>query len=191
VGVVVAMLRSINVGGRNRVAMPDLRALVTGLGFGDVATYVQSGNVVFTGAGTPGAAARAVEERIAADLGLEIPVIARTADQLLDLVDSNPLADADEDPTRLHVTFLSAPPDQRKVAALAALEGRFGADRFEVVGQDVVLHCPGGYGETKLNNAYFERRLGVTATTRNWRTVCTLADMAGTAGTAGTGDQPA
>jgi len=181
----VAMLRSVNVGGRNRLQMTDLRRVVAALGFGDVSTYVQSGNLVFTGSGTPGAAARAIEVRIARDLGLEVPVIARTRGQLLDLIETNPLADADEDPTRLHVTFLSAPPDPDKVADLTALDGRFGADRFEVIGKDVVLHCPRGYGRTTLNNTFLERHLGVTATTRNWRTVCTLAGMAGAGGAEG------
>ncbi len=173
------MLRGVNVGGHNRLAMTDLRDLLSTLGFGDVVTYVQSGNAVFTGSGSPAVVARAIADRIAADLGLEVPVIARSGHHLLEVVEGNPLAGLDADPKALHVTFLSEPPDPDRVAELVALAGRFGADRFEVIGQEVYLHCPRGYGVTKVGNTFLERRLGVTATTRNWRTVLTLAAMVG------------
>ena len=179
----VAMLRSINVGGRNRLSMADLRDLVTSLGFGDVATYLQSGNVIFTGSGTPGDVARVIAGGLDADLGLTVPVIVRSTADLQRTVDTNPLVDLEEDPKKLHVTFLADPPDAGRLAALAGLVGTFGDDRVRVVGPDVFLHCPGGYGRTMLNNAFFERKLGTTATTRNWRTVCTLAVVAGIATT--------
>jgi uncharacterized protein (DUF1697 family) len=174
----VAMLRSINVGGRNRLTMAALRDLVASLGFGDVATYVQSGNVVFTGSGTPGDVARVIAGGLATHLGVEVPVIVRSQSELQRTVDTNPLVDLEEDPKKLHVTFLADPPDAGRVAAFAGLAGTFGDDQARVVGPDVFLHCPGGYGRTTLNNTFLERKLGATATTRNWRTVCTLADMA-------------
>jgi uncharacterized protein (DUF1697 family) len=179
VGTFVAMLRSINVGGRNRVAMADLRELVTSLGFGDVVTYVQSGNLVFSGVGSPTVAARAIEDRITADLGLTVPVMVRSKRQLRVVLDGNPFSDLDVDPKTIHVTFLAGRPDPQGLRELDTLTGQFGDDQFKVTGEDVFLYCPGGYGETKLSNAYLERRLGVSATTRNWRTVTTLADMAG------------
>jgi uncharacterized protein (DUF1697 family) len=175
----VAMLRSINVAGRNRLPMADLRALMSALGFEDAVTYLQSGNVVFSGAGTPKAVGRAIEEQITADLGLEVPVVVRSSRQLQKTVESTPFSRLDVDPKTRHVTFLAQLPEPQAVGELEALDGRFGTDRFEVVGPDVFLYCPGGYGETKLNNAFLERRLGVVATTRNWRTVLALADMAG------------
>ena len=175
----VAMLRSVNVGGRNRVAMADLRHLVSSLGFGDVTTYVQSGNVIFSGSGSGPTVAQAISHRMVADLGLDVPVLVRTAPQLRKLLDANPFAADGVDPKTVHVTFLAARPGREKVAELEALTGRFGHDRFEMGATHVYLHCPGGYGETKLNNSYLERRLGTTATTRNWRTVTTLAELAG------------
>ena len=178
-GTFVAMLRSINVGGRNRVAMADLRGMASSLGFRDVATYVQSGNLVFAGSGSPAAVAQAIEDRIAADLGLTVPVIVRSRSQLRGVLRDNPFADLDVDPKTIHVTFLADRADPQRVALLEEPTGQFGNDRLKVVGTDVYLHCPGGYGRTKLNNSYFERRLGVTATTRNWRTVTTLGEMAG------------
>jgi uncharacterized protein (DUF1697 family) len=180
-GTFVGLLRSINVGGRNRVPMTDLRALVTSLGFDDVATYLQSGNVVFTGSGSTTAVAGAIEDRIGSELRLEVPVIVRSKRQLEAIVQGSPYADLDVDPKTRHVTFLATRPQPRAVKELEALADRFGTDQLVVTGSDVFLYCPGGYGQTKLNNTYLERRLGVTATTRNWRTVTALAEMAGIA----------
>ncbi len=173
------MLRSVNVAGRNRVAMADLRGLVASLGFGDVTTYVQSGNVVFTGSGSAPAVARSIERDIEAQLGLAVPVIVRSAGQLRKAIDDNPFSDRDVDPKTIHVTFLADRPAGQKVDELEELAGQFGDDAFAVVGTHVYLHCPGGYGETQLNNTFLERRLATTATTRNWRTVTTLGGMAG------------
>jgi uncharacterized protein (DUF1697 family) len=175
----VAMLRSVNVAGRNRLPMADLRTLMSGLGFKSVTTYLQSGNIVFSGKGTPKAVGRAIEQQITTGLGLEVPVVVRSRHQLHKTIDSAPFSHPGVDPKTRHVTFLAELPEPNAVEGLVALDGRFGTDQFQVVGCDVFLHCPGGYGETKLTNAFLERRLGVAATTRNWRTVLALADMAG------------
>lgn len=183
--VFAAFLRSVNVGGRNRVPMADLRGLVGSLGYEAAQTYLQSGNVVFTGSGSPSSAARAIERRIAEDLGLEVPVIVRSGPQLARILRGQPYAGLGADPTTVHVTFLAEPPDARHRRELTEVEttsgpdGRFGDDRFTLVGADVFLHCPQGYGRTTLNNAFFERRAGRAATTRNWRTVTALAGMIG------------
>lgn len=174
-----AMLRSVNVGGRNRLAMVDLRQVVSSLGFDEVTTYLQSGNVVFTGPGTPGSVARAIEGRLTADLGLGVPVVVRSKPELKKVLGANPLLAGRVDPKTVHVTFLAERPAASKVTELEGLAGSFGSDRFEIEGTHVYLHCPGGYSETKLNNTYLERRLGVTATTRNWRTVTALAELCG------------
>jgi uncharacterized protein (DUF1697 family) len=184
----VAMLRSINVGGRNRIAMRDLEQLVTSLGFGRVATYLQSGNLVFTGTGSPAATGRTIEQGITAEFGLDVPVIVRSRAQFTRVLAGSPYVRPDLDPTTLHVTFLAeSPPPERirrlaEVAESGASGSTFGLDRFEIAGDAVYLHCPGGYGESKLNNSFFERRLKVTATTRNWRTVTALADLVSRAG---------
>jgi uncharacterized protein (DUF1697 family) len=172
-----ALLRSINVGGRNRLPMADLRALVESLGFGEVATYLQSGNVVFAGSGSSDAVAQRVGGAITDRLGLTVPVVVRTDRQLARLLSATPYPTSGVDPKTLHVTFLAGRPDAGAVRTLEDEALRFDPDRLRVVGADVFLHCPGGYGETKLNNAFLERRLGVVATTRNWRTVTTLAGM--------------
>ncbi len=175
------MLRSINVGGRNRLPMADLRAIVGSLGFDDVATYLQSGNVVFSTTGAARAAAKAIEAAINASAGLEVPVVARRARDLAAVLGSNPYREFEAEPTTVHVTFLDTEPDADGLLALERRADDFGGDRFEAIGTEVFLYCPKGYGETKLTNAFLERQLGTTATTRNWRTVTALAEMVGAA----------
>ena len=175
----VAMLRGVNVSGRNRLPMEVLADLVVRAGFTDVQTYVQSGNVVCAGPGRSAGVARAIEEQMLADLGWSVPAIVRSRAELRRVVDAMPFPVDDHEPRTLLVTFLGEAPESRAVEALGADAHRFGEDRAVVVGREVFLLCPGGYGVTKLNNAFVERRLGTVATTRNWRTVTTLAGMVG------------
>jgi uncharacterized protein (DUF1697 family) len=180
----VAMLRGINVGARNRVAMPELRAVVESLGYRDVRTYVQSGNAVFSGSGKTATVAERLASAVRDELGVDAPVVVRTGPEMADALRSSPfvadgLRPADA-PTSFHVTFLAGAPAAGRWAALAADAERFAPDVCRVVGADVHLHVPGGrYSDSKLQNGYFERKLGVTATTRNWKTVGVLAEMAG------------
>jgi uncharacterized protein (DUF1697 family) len=171
------MLRGVNVGARNKIKMKDLEALFGDLGHTSVVTYIQSGNVVFKARSkSPTALARGIEERLARDLGLEVTVLVRTKDDLAGVVRGNPFLRAGADTARLHVTFLAEKPD----AALArAVEGfDAGADELKVVGREVFLHCPDGYGNTKLNNGFLEKKLDTRATTRNWNTVMKLLELA-------------
>jgi uncharacterized protein (DUF1697 family) len=174
----VALLRGINLGSRNKVAMAHLRTLFLALGAEDVATYVQSGNVVFKSRSrTPAELTQAIEERIGRDLGLSVTVLLRTDAELLRVLAVNPFAEHGE-VTNVHVTFLAERPDPARVRELEA-KG-FEPDEFRVVGREVYLHCPNGYGRSKLSNAYVEKALGVAATTRNWRTVTKVAELAST-----------
>jgi uncharacterized protein (DUF1697 family) len=169
----VALLRGVNVGGGTRIGMADLRRLFAELGHTDVTTYLQSGNVAFTGAGDePTHLAGEIERRIAADLGLDVHVLLRTGADLDAVVAGNPFLDRETDLTKLLVTFLAAPPTPDLAGQVAAPAGE--TAEFRLAGQEVYLHCPDGYGRTKLNNAFFERRLAVAATTRNWKTVTAL-----------------
>jgi uncharacterized protein (DUF1697 family) len=173
----VALLRGINVGGRTRVRMDDLRRLFLGLRHADVHSYLQSGNVIFRSAAEdPPRLAGEIERRIARDLGVTITVLLRTADDLAHVVANNPFLRRVADPATLHVTFLADAPDRDRAARLETPGGQ--PDELALAGREVYLQCPNGYGRTKLSNAYIERRLGVAATTRNWRTVTTLRDLA-------------
>jgi uncharacterized protein (DUF1697 family) len=172
----VALLRGINLGSSNRVSMPDLRSLLEGLGAKAVATYLQSGNVVFKSSDSSAKLTRAIEKRIHRDLGLSVTVVLRTPRQLVKVRAGNPFAKAVKDPTKLHVTFLAEKPDRARVRGLDPK--RSAPDEFRLVGQEVFLCCPHGYGRSKLTNAYFEKQLDVAATTRTWKTVTKLAELA-------------
>ncbi|HVD10712.1 MAG TPA: DUF1697 domain-containing protein [Gaiellaceae bacterium] len=171
----VALLRGINLGGHNKVSMPDLRALFASLGAEDVETYVQSGNVIFKSAEGAGKLTEAIEKSIRRDFGLSVTVLLRTRPQLAKVHAGNPFAKSRKESTRLHVTFLAEKPDAARVRELDPERAK--PDEFKVVGQEIYLHCPNGYGRSKLTNAYFEKQLGVAATTRNWKTVTKLAEL--------------
>jgi len=178
----VLLLRGINVGGRNRLPMADLRTLVADLGHGDVRTHLQSGNVVCTGSGAAPVVAQRLSSAILDELGLSVTVVARTGAEWSALMVADAIATDDPnaaDASGRHVTFLAAAPDPRRIDALGARAAEFLPDRFAVVGPDVYLHVPGRYSDTKLQNAMLERELGQVATTRNWRTVTALAGIAG------------
>jgi uncharacterized protein (DUF1697 family) len=173
----IALLRGINLGPNRRVAMADLRALCEKLGYEDVRTYVQSGNVVLTSKGSPRTVERELERAIAAELGVETDVVVRTRDELDDVVAHNPFPQAAaEDPKRLQVSFLSGKADAAFVRELARQD--FGSEEFTVTGREIYAWHPDGMQRSKLARALGDKRLGVTATARNWNTVTKLLAMA-------------
>jgi uncharacterized protein (DUF1697 family) len=168
------MVRGINLGSRKRVAMGALRELVSDLGHLEVQTYVQSGNVVFRSAERDEAQiAAGLERAIARTFGLDVTVVVRSAAKMKQTVAGNPFKDAD--PAHLHVTFLAGVPSRERIQDVAG--GSFEPDELRVVGADVYLRCPNGYGRSKLSNDFLERKLGTRATTRNWRSVTALATL--------------
>ena len=142
----------------------------------DVSTYVQSGNVVFESPDTAGALVGAIERGITSAFGLQVAVLVRSTRELAKVVATNPFVAQGADPAHLHVTFLVEKPEPARVRDLPARA--LAPEQLAVRGREVYLHLPNGYGRTKLNNAFVEKQLGVTGTTRNWRTVTTLADLA-------------
>ena len=162
--------------GRNMIAMSDLKELFGKLKCSDVSTYIQSGNIVFRYSGSekdlPALIAAAIEKKY----GFDVPVVIRTAAEMKKIAGANPfLAAKDTDAEKLHVTFLASAPAAGQIAALSSYN--YEPDRFILSGGEVYLYCPGGYGNTKLNNTFFESKLKVRATTRNWKTVNKLAGM--------------
>jgi uncharacterized protein (DUF1697 family) len=171
-----ALLRAVNLGGNSKISMAELRVLLGDMGYADVATYVQSGNVAFT---APNATTAELEEAIAAAiadrLGLGCGVMIRTAAELADTVAANPLGTDPENPSRYFVAFLAAEPQADTAAQLTARS--FEPDKVWVSGRHAYLWCPDGAAHTKLTNNAVEKWLGVAATSRNWNTVTKLADM--------------
>lgn len=174
----VALLRGINVGGKNRMPMKGLAELFEDLGCQAVRTYIQSGNVVFEADVQAAASVRTeASKRIAERFGHQVPVVVRTAEELRTARDRNPFLSQAVDPKHLHVGFLADEPGMDAIASLD--EARSDVDRFTVLGREVYLHVPGGMGRTKLTTDYFDRRLGTVMTVRNWRTINTLLEMVG------------
>lgn len=173
----VALLRSVNVAGHGRIAMNELRAAFEGLGYRDVTTYIQTGNVLFsTGSRNESTVVSAIAERLTEDLGDAPAVIVRSAAELKRIGASSPYARAGVPPARHHVTFLASTPS---VEALATLDlPQHGRDELMVDGREVYVSTPDGYAETKYNGSFLERRLGVVGTTRNWNTVTKLCELA-------------
>jgi len=174
----IALLRGINVGGKNKIPMAGLREALTRHGFGGVATYVASGNVVFDDPGTPPAeTAAAVEAVVEQEFGLRIPVVARTRDEIAAVVAGNPLPEGAAEPARFLAVFLSGPaPDDAWFRTVDPAS--YAPDRFELGDRVVYVWCPGGLGRSKLAGDFAGRRLAVTATARNWNTVLKLLQMA-------------
>lgn len=175
-GLHAALLRGVNVGGKNRLAMKDLARVCEGLGCQDVRTYLQSGNVVYRA--SPELAGRMqtdLRAALAAELGLDVPVVTRDARALHVVVAGNPYLARGVDPAALHVAFLADLPEAPLVAALDP--ARSPGDAFEVADADIYLHLPNGVARTKLTNAWFDTRLHTTSTVRNWNTVLALAAM--------------
>jgi uncharacterized protein (DUF1697 family) len=174
----ISILRGINVSGQKLIRMEELKTLYERLGFSDVSTFIQSGNVIFKTNLAINILSEKIEKAIEVKYKFLVPVIIRTIDEIRAILVSNPfLNEEDIDREKLHVTFLDADPPSALSADI--MSNDHSPDRFVVKGKDVYLYCPGGYGNTKLSNAFFEKKLKVRATTRNWKTVGKLAELAG------------
>jgi uncharacterized protein (DUF1697 family) len=173
----VSMLRGINVGGKTQIRMDSLRGIYEESGFSKVRTYVQSGNVVFESSEQDQVGLeKRIEAHIEQTCGFSIPVFMRQAEELQEILTCNPfLNDRNEDPSKLHVTFLQQTPLETAWSKLVAPSGI--VDEFWRGERAVYLFCPNGYGKTKLTTLFFERKLGVSVTTRNWNTVKALYKM--------------
>jgi len=175
----VAILRGINVGGKRKILMVDLKAIFEGLGFTNIITYIQSGNVIFNEEKETSSIelSAKIEKAISERYGFEVPAIIRTASELKKAVSINPFLQKDEvNIDRLFLTFLKT----------TALEGNrkktelydFSPDKFVINDQNIFIFCAGKYHQSKLTNNFFESKLKTRATTRNWKTVMKLLELA-------------
>jgi uncharacterized protein (DUF1697 family) len=172
----VLLLRGINVGGKNKLSMEDLRAMLLALGATHVSTYIQSGNAVFSASdGVAERVERELSARIALAAGLDVPVVLRSGSQFLDASTTHPLAPANGEDDALHVAFLARAPSRAETDALDPQ--RSPGDSFVVRGRELYLRLENGAARTKLTNAYFDRVLGTVSTMRNWRTVLALRSI--------------
>ena len=173
----VALLRGINVGTSKRVPMADLRQLMTGLGYSDVVTWLNSGNAAFTApAAALARAAADIEAALAAQLAVACSVVVRTAAELVAAQADDPLDEVATDPARHLIGFLSAEPDEAAAAWLADLD--VAPDQIRLVGRHVYLWTPSGVVQGPLSKSPWERRLNVAVTCRNVTTVAKLIELA-------------
>jgi uncharacterized protein (DUF1697 family) len=169
-----ALLRAVNVGGR-KVPMKDLVAVFEERGHEKVLTYIQSGNVVFDGKGTPAALAKDLSVAIEDAFGLKTAVVLRSRAQLEKVIEANPYASPKVEGNKLHVVFLGDAPTAKAIATLDP--DRSPPDEFTVVGKEVYILAPNGVGRSKLTIDWFEKRLGTVGTNRNWNTVNKLLSL--------------
>jgi uncharacterized protein (DUF1697 family) len=172
----IALLRGINVGGKNMLPMKELVGLFSAAGCGEVVTYIQSGNIVFCAEDKvvkqlDRVIAKQVEDRF----GLKVPMVLRTSLELDAVVRGNPFLKAGAGEEMLHVLFLADRPSADLVAGLDP--ARSAPDEYVVVGRDIYAKLVTGAAKTKLTNAYFDSKLKTVSTMRNWRTVLKLAEM--------------
>ncbi|KAA6439535.1 DUF1697 domain-containing protein [Dyadobacter flavalbus] len=172
----MALLRGINVSGSNMIKMPVLQTLFEAAGCEAVKTYIQSGNVVFTHQNlTCRDLADKIRNMISKELNMHVPVLVMERSKFMEIRQDNPFLNGrNEDTSQLHVTFLFEKPDSEKWVKMDP--AKYLPDEFVLADKVIYLFCPSGYGKTKLHNNFFESKLKITATTRNWKTVLALAD---------------
>lgn len=174
----IAILRGINVGSGRKVPMADLKKLCESLELQNVQTYIQSGNVVFE-LGIPQATLMLeirLQQAFSETFGFDIPVIVRTDEEWAEsIVQNSFLKEENLDVERLHLTFLKELPMPELLEKIK--EYQYLPDRYEIIGRNVFIFCAAGYGTSKLVNSFFESKLKVPATTRNWKTVLKLHEM--------------
>ncbi len=170
----ISMLRGINVSGQKRIKMKDLKTLYESIGFSNVITYIQSGNVIFECHDTEFIESKnQIEKAIRQTLNFPVTVMIRTLNEFQNIIQNNPfLRDGNEDIKKLHVTFLSDAPLESSLNDIETVIDK--SDEFVIDGREIYILCNKGYGRTKLTNSFFERKLNVSATTRNWKTVYEL-----------------
>ncbi|WKV13196.1 DUF1697 domain-containing protein [Marivirga harenae] len=173
----IAILRGINVGGKRKILMADLKILMQNLGYQNIQTYIQSGNIIFKADEKlqNKEIAAGIETAILNKFDFEVPVIVLSKNEIESAVANNPFYTSDADINNLHLTFLSEEPDKEKLALIEIVDCT--PDQFKIINKNVFIYCEASYHKSKLTNDLFERKLKIKATTRNWKTVLKLWDL--------------
>ncbi|HPI96996.1 MAG TPA: DUF1697 domain-containing protein [Gammaproteobacteria bacterium] len=174
----VAILRGINVSGHKKIKMEDLKKMFEDSGCTDVTTYIQSGNVIFNSEIDNNSELKQILEKAIKDtFGFDVPVIIRSHEDLQNILNNTPCGsiNLEADGAKYLLTMLAEAPDTDKVETLMSYVKE--PEQLVVKEENIYLYCPNGYGETKLSNVFIEKKLGVQATTRNWKTITKLHDM--------------
>jgi uncharacterized protein (DUF1697 family) len=175
----ISVLRGVNITGHNSIKMPELAALYSDLGFINTETYIQSGNVIFkSGKDLPAAdIASTIEMAILDRFRFNVPVMIRTVGEMKEIISSNPfLSEVKFDPSKMAVIFLHEKISQAQIQKVSGID--YPPDKFKIIGNEIFTFCPDGFGKTKLYTNFFERKMGVTGTARNWKTIITIFKIA-------------
>lgn len=166
--VFLSILRGINVSGQKKILMSDLKQIYEQLDLKKVQTFIQSGNVIFESKSNK-LLAEKIEQKIRENYAFDVPVIIRTMAEMETTIKNNPfLITKGIELDKLHVTYLSEALTVESIKKIK--EYNFEPDTFHIIEKEIYIHCPNGYGRTKLTNTFFEKKLNVCATTRNWKT---------------------
>ncbi|SDL71044.1 DUF1697 domain-containing protein [Kriegella aquimaris] len=173
----ITLLRGINVGGRKKIKMDDLRQLLTQIGFEDVVTYIQSGNVVLkSNEKTLGVLEKMIATAIRNTYDFDVPILVKSKEEIQEILENNPFDNAEDlEANRIYFVLLGEVPRSDLVEAL--MQETFANEKFSITDNCVYLCCDKGYGKAKCDNNFFERKLKVAATTRNYRTMTKLLEM--------------
>jgi uncharacterized protein (DUF1697 family) len=175
----ISFLRGINMAGHNSIKMNDLSYLYMDLGFIDVETYIQSGNVIFCSHDNKSVSdiSQSIEKALLEKFSFNIPVMIRTVQEIKELSSSNYfLSEENFDPAKMAVIFLQ---ERCKISQIQKVKDiDYPPDKFKISGREIFIYCPNGFGRTKLYTNFFEKKMGVTGTARNWITVTTLLNIA-------------
>ncbi len=172
----VVLLRGINLGSRNRVPMAELRELLTGLGYSDVRTLLQSGNVVLSSSKKPAGVAKEISAAVSSEFGVESAVVVRSLAELADVVARNPFERVAKDPKLFQVSFLSSKPKASVISELEAAD--VAPEQVSCSGREIFAWHAGGIQRSPLAKLLTDKKLGVTATARHWNTVSKLLALA-------------
>lgn len=171
----ICLLRAVNVTGKNKIRMQDLKKLFEYHSFHQVSTYIQSGNILFcTPENDRALLVQNIESMLKKEYGVHIPIIVHTPSELEQIAHQNPFFHQEE--KHLYITFLETPPDDIFMRKLKEIDTR--DEQYSLMRHIVYLYLPNGYGRAKMTNTFWEKKLKTTATTRNWNTICTLIKMA-------------
>ena len=177
----VSFLRGVNMTGHNTIKMVELTAIFKKLGFKDAKTYIQSGNVIFTSTDdlTTKEIVLNIEASITKKFGYKVSAIVRTENELKTAVKLNPFSsEIGFDHSKMAVIFLTEEPTSDQIARIAEVD--YPPDKFKIIGKEIYIYCPNGFGRTKLYTNFFENRMKVTGTARNWKTINAVLEIAET-----------
>jgi len=172
----IALLRGINVSGQKQIKMPDLKSLFEESGFQNIETYIQSGNVIFTSKEKlPEKLEQKISLAIKRKFGFDVQIIVLTPEEIEYVLNNNPFIKKKKESKKLYVTFLAKSPSNENINKLNAID--YSPEEYIIDGRYIYLFVPNGYGKAKLNNNFFESKLNVSATTRNWKKVNKMFEL--------------